>query len=695
MVEQIRQLVRDPSFLSGMVVRIILIVFLAPATQGEWFVPFITNFIDNPTIDPWNSHIAAGGDELAFPYGPVMWLTLIPTTALGALAGLLFPGSDTALTAIGFSAGVIVLDFLLLLAILELIPGRRRLVIWLYWLSPIVLYVNYWHGQIDVVPILLLTTSLVALRKQKYKLAGAILGAAFATKLSMVLALPFILIYMARNNRLKRFSNRFVATMVIATVLFQGPFLLSSAVRTMVLDTPEAQKIYDLSLDLGSFQILLLPLGYVLVVYAFWQLRRMSFGLLMASLGLGFFLVLILSPASPGWFMWVVPFLVMHQVQSGRNAIRLTTIFSIILIALNLLQSTGPRIRLTSVDLTTPMININNSLAENQISVLLTALLAVGALLAYRMSRDGIRDSDHFGLRSRPLVLGISGDSGSGKDTLATAIGALFGRQSVAHISGDDYHMWERDEPLWKTTTHLNPRANDLSSMLNSVIDLSESRNVSVKPYDHSIGRFTGAVSLRHNDFVVVSGLLVFYLPQMRERCDVKIFLNMNEDLRRYYKKQRDTKSRGHTIDTVMAALEARADDAKRFIEPQSKHADVIFHLEPANSIELSSGLEPENIPLQLRISLRRSLYHEQLIRLLIGGCGLNVEHDIDDNNSSIELLITGDVLAEDLRSISGRLVAQSEELMDIDPVWKDGMIGVMQLVVMAQAAQILRERAL
>ena len=132
-----------------------------------------------------------------------------------------------------------------------------------------------------------------------------------------------------------------------------------------------------------------------------------------------------------------------------------------------------------------------------------------------------------------------------------------------------------------------------------------------------------------------------------------------------------------------------------KFIEPQSKHADVIFHLEPANSIKLSSGLEPENIPLKLRISLRRSLYHEQLIRLLIGGCGLNVEHDIDDNDSSIELLITGNVLAEDLRSISGRLVAQSEELMDIDPVWKDGMIGVMQLVVMAQAAQILRERAL
>ena len=164
MAEQIRQIVRDPLFLFGMAVRIILIVFLAPVTQGEWFVPFIDNFINNPSIDPWNSHLDGNGNMLAFPYGPVMWLLLLPGTILGALGGAIFPGADLLLTAIGFSSGIIILELLLLIALLEIVPGRRRLVIWLYWLSPIVLYVNYWHGQVDIVPVLLLTTSLVALR---------------------------------------------------------------------------------------------------------------------------------------------------------------------------------------------------------------------------------------------------------------------------------------------------------------------------------------------------------------------------------------------------------------------------------------------------------------------------------------------------------------------------------------------------
>lgn len=677
-----------------MLARLLMIVFLAPLTQGEWFVPFIDNFISSPDIDPWRSHLAAGGDVLAFPYGPVMGLLLLPATAVGALAGAIFPGASDVLTAIGFGVGIVVLDLLLLIALFEVVPGRRRLITWLYWLSPIVLYINYWHGQVDVVPVLLLVVTLVALRRKKFALAGVVLGLAFAAKLSMLLALPFILIYLVRNNRLRRFAPKFIVALFVTSLLLQGPYLLSGAFRTIVLDTPEAQKIFDLSLDLGSFEILLLPLGYALVVYSFWQLRRMSFGLLMASLGLGFFLVLLLSPASPGWFMWVVPLLVMHQVQVGRSSILITAVFSFLLIVFNLLHSTGAVFRYFDFDFTSPLIETYNSIDERSLSLLLTTLLVAGAVLAYRMASDGIRESDHFGLRSRPFVLGIAGDSGAGKDTLANAIQGLFGKQSVAHISGDDYHMWDRDDPLWLTTTHLHPRANDLAAFTNSVIDLSESRTVSVTRYDHAVGRFTEVTSLRHNDFVVVSGLLVFYVPQLKERCDTKIFLDMDEDLRRHLKIKRDVEFRGHSAEAVEATLESRVRDSELFVKPQSEGADVVFHLEPVRPEQLNDETPTGEILLQLRISLRRSLYHEHLIRLLVNRSGTQVEHDLDTDRSSIELLVSGDISGEDLSIIAGRLIPQSDELLDVEPAWQDGMIGVMQLVVMAQTAQMLRERA-
>ncbi len=677
-----------------MAVRLILVILFAPTIHADWFVPFLDNFISNLGVDPWQVHLDAGGNVLAFPYGPVMWLLLLPGAALGSLGGVIFPDFSTEFLAIGFSAGILVLDFLLLRALLEIVPATRRMVIVLYWLSPIVLYLNYWHGQVDVVPVLLMTASLVAIRRYRFTWAGVILGAAFAAKLSMMLALPFILVYLIRNNRFRSYSPRFIAAVAITTGILQGPFLFSTAVRSMVLDTPEAQKIYDLSLDLGSFEVLLLPLGYILVVFAFWQLRRMSFGLLVASLGLGFFLVLLLSPASPGWFLWVVPLLVMYQVQSGRAAIAMTAIFSVLLIVFNLLQSAGAFIRVIRADFSPPLIDTYTSITDQHLSLLLTAIVAVGGLIAYRMAKDGIKESDFFGLRSRPFILGISGDSGAGKDTLAGAIEGLFGSHSVANISGDDYHLWDRDQSLWQTTTHLNPRANDLAGMTSSVVDLSESRSISVNRYDHSIGRFAAASSLSHNDFVVVSGLLVFYIPQLRERCDARIYLDMDDGLRRRLKIQRDVVERGHSDESVEAALEARSEDTERFIKPQIEYADVVFRLEPVRPAQLDDGTPVENIHLQLRISLRRSLYHERLIRLLIGDCGVDVEHDLEESNTSIELLVSSDVSADDLSAVAQRLVPQSEELLDVVPVWESGVTGVMQLVVLAQTAQILRERS-
>lgn len=174
----IRQLASDPLFLTGMAARLILVILFAPTIHADWFVPFLDNFISNLGVDPWQVHLNAGGNVLAFPYGPVMWLLLLPGAALGSLGGAIFPDSSTEFLAIGFSAGILVLDFLLLRALLEIVPATRRMVIVLYWLSPIVLYLNYWHGQVDVVPVLLMTATLVVIRRYRFTWAGVILGAA-------------------------------------------------------------------------------------------------------------------------------------------------------------------------------------------------------------------------------------------------------------------------------------------------------------------------------------------------------------------------------------------------------------------------------------------------------------------------------------------------------------------------------------
>ena len=70
-------------------------------------------------------------------------------------------------------------------------------------------------------------------------------------------------------------------------------------------------------------------------------------------------------------------------------------------------------------------------------------------------------------------MIGISGDSGSGKDTLARGTGALFGCEQTTQLSGDDYHLAERHDPLWERMTHLDPAANDLARLAADVAALA------------------------------------------------------------------------------------------------------------------------------------------------------------------------------------------------------------------------------
>ena len=74
---------KEKLFRLGVLIKLVLIIALVPTIQQEWFIPFIVNWIENPTTLPWSGHLLSDGDRLAFPYGAVMFLFLLPITAIG------------------------------------------------------------------------------------------------------------------------------------------------------------------------------------------------------------------------------------------------------------------------------------------------------------------------------------------------------------------------------------------------------------------------------------------------------------------------------------------------------------------------------------------------------------------------------------------------------------------------------------
>jgi phosphoribulokinase len=187
---------------------------------------------------------------------------------------------------------------------------------------------------------------------------------------------------------------------------------------------------------------------------------------------------------------------------------------------------------------------------------------------------------------SRPVVLGVVGDSGAGKTTLTRGLIRVMGDEQVARISADDYHRFERRERRERGISPLHPDANHLDVLTQHLWHLRRGESVLKPVYDHRDGTLGRPVYLRSARFLVIEGLLNFHSETLRTAHDVRVFLAPPEDLRRAWKLKRDCTRRSYTTDQVLHELDARERDSAEFIRPQRAHADIVVTFRPTRACD-------------------------------------------------------------------------------------------------------------
>ncbi|MEI6044968.1 MAG: phosphoribulokinase [Chloroflexota bacterium] len=189
--------------------------------------------------------------------------------------------------------------------------------------------------------------------------------------------------------------------------------------------------------------------------------------------------------------------------------------------------------------------------------------------------------SDENGFK--PVMIGVVGDSATGKTTLTQGIQQLLGPERVTVICIDDYHKYDRVQRKELDITPLHPEANYMDIMAQHLRLLRQGKSILKPVYNHSRGSFDAPVYVKPTEYVIIEGLLAFYNKEMRDVFDVRIFLDPAEDLRRRWKVTRDTNKRGYTPEQVIADLEKREPDSAAFIRPQRAYADTIvrFYADP------------------------------------------------------------------------------------------------------------------
>ncbi|CNI30330.1 uridine kinase [Yersinia massiliensis] len=679
-----KKVILNPLFIIGLVIRLGLVFLIQPQPVIEWYVPFLNISTTAFSLDPWELWLTHGGDPIAFPYGYVMWLTFLPLTLLCKLLSLPL--------IYGYGFTLIIIDFSLLQVLRKIIPNRDRLLLVTYWLSPIVIVASYFMGFNDLVPVLLLSLALYYVKKSDLLFCGMACIAAISAKLSMILALPFFLIYLIHNRGLRQLLPDYIKGMSIGIVITLLPFLFSYSGLSMIASNPEMIKVYKLAFDLGSGMfIYLVPLAYCITLYITWRVKRLNFELFNALMGLVFLLVVLMTPASPGWFIWTIPLLVSYQAISDRVSILLVSLFSVLYVLSSLLLSPTDFIfyYFNGLNIPETLYSSNDKLS----SLIYTGMVATGIILAVRIYRENVIRNDYFRLSRKPFVIGIAGDSGAGKDTFSDSIMGLFGQHSVTTLSGDDYHLWDRQKPMWQVMTHLNPMANDLEGFANDLVSLTDGKSIQARHYDHSSGRMSKPFTIKSNDIIIASGLHALYLHILRKCYNLSVYLDIDEDLRRHFKLQRDVHQRGHTVERVLTSFEKREPDSERFIRPQAAHADLVLSLQPIRA----DILDDKNLNRPLRFKLvvrsRHGLNELSLTRVLVGVCGLHVDIISSNDASEVELTIEGETSAQDIELAAQMICPRIFEFLDIKPQWRDGVVGLMQLITLSHINQALTKR--
>jgi phosphoribulokinase len=184
---------------------------------------------------------------------------------------------------------------------------------------------------------------------------------------------------------------------------------------------------------------------------------------------------------------------------------------------------------------------------------------------------------------ARPIILGVVGDSASGKTTITKGLVEILGKDAVTHIGTDDYHKYDRTERAENGLTPLNPDCNYMDIISQHMHHLRNDEPILKPVYQHHDGTFGRPEYVAPKRFVVIEGLLGYHTAEMASAYDVRVYLAPPEDLRFAWKLKRDSTKRGYTEEQIQEEMDRREPDSAAFIRPQEHKADLVVSFQPGS----------------------------------------------------------------------------------------------------------------
>ncbi len=179
------------------------------------------------------------------------------------------------------------------------------------------------------------------------------------------------------------------------------------------------------------------------------------------------------------------------------------------------------------------------------------------------------------------MLIGISGASGSGKTLVAKTLQDTLPSEHVLILQEDSYYKDLSHLPF-EQRVHFNfdhPDAFDHQLLISHLKDLLQDRPIELPLYDFTqhIRRKETRIVQPH-PIIILEGILVLTIPELRELMNIKIFVDTPADICFIRRLERDIEERGRTVESVIRQYQETVRPMyMQFIEPSKRYADIII----------------------------------------------------------------------------------------------------------------------
>ncbi|WP_300329600.1 uridine kinase [Fusobacterium sp.] len=179
------------------------------------------------------------------------------------------------------------------------------------------------------------------------------------------------------------------------------------------------------------------------------------------------------------------------------------------------------------------------------------------------------------------ILIGVAGGSGSGKTTVANNLVKAFKAEDATLVEQDAYYK-ELTNMTLEEKAKVNfdhPDSIEFELLRKHILALKNGESIDRPIYDFTThSRKEGSVKINPSKIIIVEGILIFAVPEIRELFDVKIFVDTDADEMILRRIERDMNERGRSFESVKNQyLTTVKPMYLEFCEPSKRYADVII----------------------------------------------------------------------------------------------------------------------